>query len=236
MTPALLEHTDTGTEVPFMTDTDTQDLSMLDVGEVNFDAMGPYEAPSNGFGVIAPGRYLLEMPTTLNAKVIEIGGVKAIEVDLEGLRIADNGQPHAKQRIFNAKVTTLPIKAKGKALNASDAWDLLLNFGLATKEKAPTGIEFQHGMEAVKGQVTPQAVEVTLKGSAQIPGLEAVKGRNSAANAKGWVTFYAPMFRNADGTYNATADIETPTGAMVTVKAKAAIGWRGWAPVKAATA
>ncbi len=228
MTPTL-EHT--GTEVPTMTQTESQDLNTLDVGELNFDAMGTYEEPSRGFGTITPGRYRLEMPQVITGKVIEVGGQKALEFELEGLRIAD-GEPFAKQRIFNAKVSTLAIKAKGKTLAASDAWDLLRNFGLAG-DTQPTPQEFIEGFQHIQGQVTPAGVEVTLKGSYQdAPGTAAVKGRSSAANANGWVNLYQGAFADGKGGFNPTIEVNTQGGGTVTVKAKAAIAWRGWAVPK----
>lgn len=205
-----------------MTEAATQDytdLNSLDLAGVDFDSLGAYEEAQT-FTPIAPGRYPVALPPAITGKVIEVGGRNALEFDLEGLRIADDAAAFGGRPIFNQRVTTLPIKAKGKTLNATDAWDLLLNFGLASKEAEPTPQEYIEGMKAIAGLTTPNPVEITMKGSYQDPG-------NDKANTRGYVNVYEKAFK-VNGVAQASITVTKTDGTTVEVKAKPTVAWRGW--------
>jgi hypothetical protein len=203
-----------------MTDTNTAyaDLTTLDVSEINLNQMGAYEEAQT-FTPIAPGKYRLQMPAVIQGKAIDVAGTKALEFSLEGLTVAEGA--FAGRKLFNQRVSTLPIKAKGKTLNATDAWDLLINFGLASKEAEPTAAEYVAGMSQIQGLTTPNPVEITVRGSYQDHG-------NPAANKNGYVNVYDKAFRQGAE----TASVITVTksdGSTAEVKAKPNVAWRGWA-------
>lgn len=202
--------------------TDYQDLTTLDPGAVQTGSLGPYEEAQT-FSPITPGRYDLQLPVQILGKPINVGGTTALEFSLEGLKIAEG--EFTGRNIFNQRVSTLPIKAKGKTINATDAWDLLRNLGLAG-DTEPSAAEYISGMQNAQGLVA-RNVEVGVQGSYEGAEPINIDPKLFKRNARGYVTIYQKAFFSG-GVFQPEISVTSNDGTTRTVKAKPAVAWRGW--------
>jgi hypothetical protein len=210
---------------------DVLDQTTAELDPVEADFYDAYAEAAAVSGTLPPdGSYKLRLPDTIPdsafvVKVDKASGKKYLEVGPLDVTIAEGPFEGYVAKFVRTDTRQIPefkrdgsgFVATGKLLNASDAADILMNFG--TGDRPTTKAEWVAAFTRIAGQVTPHAVYLTWS------------GYDKKASGKAKYLKSKDFKKLADGTRpNFIERTDAATGEVYKAFANLRPGRRGWAP------
>lgn len=200
----------------------TQNLDLTEIDPVEASFYQEYEQAAAPKALPPNGSYQLRLPETINDDAFTVRATKEgkryLEITLDPVTITGGEHDGTAVRFF--RVTNRPIVefvktangwTPGRTLAATDANDLLNNFGVSDQ---PTTVEeWKSAIKSLAGQVTPHTVYLVRA------------GYDKKAQGK------AKYLKSKDfGTGTTVKRVDPATGETYTVFANLQLGRRGAAP------
>ena len=205
------------------------DEQLTDLGPIDTDYLGDYEEAAAPRKRPLPGRYKLQLPSSISVQRKDFGaGKRFLEFSLTGTTIAEGD--FAGTELNKYYRATTQKKPNG---NFSEAGDILRAFGIDVSNFT-TAEEWVNAFNSIAGQVSPGEVYLNYSGNYKPEGatrrtyLKAASFRQTDADGN---ESYLPFLYLVDG----TPQQEAPAGlnaqelrALPKVWANLEPGMRGW--------
>lgn len=212
--------------------TSLEDLTVADLAPPDESLMpAEFKEPESNSGepLKLPGAYPLQLPPTITGRKVQFDtGPGFLEFNLDGLTTATG-------RFVKAGNFGTTISSRNHYQSSTnDVWDLMINFGAATRAAAPTPQEMLDFFKSAAGQVTPNPVGLEAYASYQDDGCpegtvaingkaKGGKARRSEKTGKTYVDVYGSAFKGQP-----TINVTLSNGTTQTLSARPKVGRRGW--------